>query len=298
MPTHNGARVAQADKAAAATIPVETLTVKDYRSDVKPVWCPGCGDFGVLSAAYKALAQLQTQRKDVVVVSGIGCSSRTPYFMSTYGFHSVHGRSLPVATGIKLANPDLTVLVMAGDGDLMAIGAGHFPHAASRNINLTCVMMDNQTYGLTKAQASPTSFIGHKTKSTPYGVISKPVKPVLVALTSGATFVARGYSAKPNDLTQLILQGIQHQGFSFLHVQSPCAEFFNTYDYYDEHVTGLPEDWDRHDLGAAISMAATEEKVHLGVFYEEDRPVFERTAREFESERSEFVLEEYLKRFA
>ena len=297
MPTHNGAR-GQAGKAAAATIPVETLTVKDYKSDVKPVWCPGCGDFGVLSATYKALAQLQTQRKDVVVVSGIGCSSRTPYFMSTYGFHSVHGRSLPVATGIKLANPDLTVLVMAGDGDLMAIGAGHFPHAASRNINLTCVMMDNQTYGLTKAQASPTSFIGHKTKSTPYGVISKPVKPVLVALTAGATFVARGYSAKPNDLTQLILQGIQHQGFSFLHVQSPCAEFFNTYDYYDEHVTGLPEDWDRHDLGAAISMAATEEKVHLGVFYEEDRPVFERTAREFESERSEFVLEEYLKRFA
>jgi 2-oxoglutarate ferredoxin oxidoreductase subunit beta len=292
MPTHNGAR------SATATVPVETLTVKDYKSDVKPVWCPGCGDFGVLSAAYKALAQLQTQRKDVVVVSGIGCSSRTPYFMSTYGFHSVHGRSLPVATGIKLANPDLTVLVMAGDGDLMAIGAGHFPHAASRNINLTCVMMDNQTYGLTKAQASPTSFIGQKTKSTPYGVISKPVKPVLVALTAGATFVARGYSAKPNDLTQLILQGIRHKGFSFLHVQSPCAEFFNTYDYYDEHVTSLPEDWNKHDLGGAISMAASEEKVHLGVFYEEDRPVFERTAREFEPERSEFVLEEYLKRFA
>ena len=290
MPTRSGAQVAQAPN-------VEVLTVKDYKSGTKPVWCPGCGDFGVLTAAYKALAQLQLLKKDVVVVSGIGCSSRTPYFMSTYGFHSVHGRALPVATGIKLSNPNLHVMVFGGDGDQMAIGAGHFPHAAARNINLTCVMMDNQTYGLTKAQASPTSFIGHKTKSTPYGVITKPVKPVLVALTAGATFVARGYSAKPNDLANLIAQGIQHEGFSFIHVQSPCAEFFNTYDYYDEHVGELPEDWDRHDLGKAITLAATEEKVNLGVFFEEERPIYERTAHAFEAERQEFVLEDYLKRF-
>ena len=290
MPTRSGARVAQAPN-------VEVLTVKDYNSGTKPVWCPGCGDFGVLTAAYKALAQLQLQKKDVVVVSGIGCSSRTPYFMSTYGFHSVHGRALPVATGIKLSNRNLNVMVFGGDGDQMAIGAGHFPHAAARNVDLTCVMMDNQTYGLTKAQASPTSFIGHKTKSTPYGVITKPTKPILVALTAGATFVARGYSAKPNDLANLITQGIQHEGFSFIHVQSPCAEFFNTYDYYDEHVGELPEDWDRHDLGKAISLAATEEKVHLGVFYEEERPIYERAAHAFETERQEFVLEDYLKRF-
>ncbi len=277
---------------------VHALTVKEYKSGAKPVWCPGCGDFGVLTAATKAMAQLQIARKDIVVVSGIGCSSRTPYFLSSYGFHSVHGRSLPIATGIKLANPALTILVMAGDGDLMAIGAGHFPHAAARNIDLTCIMMDNQTYGLTKAQASPTSFIGHKTKSTPYGVITKPTKPVMVALTSGATFVARGYSAKPNDLAQLIVQGVQHKGFSFIHVQSPCAEFFNTYDYYDEHVESLPEDWDRHDLRAAMDMAVTEEKVHLGVFYEEERSVFDRTTREFEPEKQQFDLETYLKRFA
>ena len=295
MPTREGARAAQTVLTKAPEM--ESLTIKDYKSGTKPVWCPGCGDFGVLSAAYKALAQLQLAKKDVVVVSGIGCSSRTPYFLSTYGFHSVHGRSLPVATGIKLSNPDLNVLVFGGDGDLMAIGAGHFPHAAARNINLTCVMMDNQTYGLTKAQASPTSFIGHKTKTTPYGVITKPVKPVLVALTAGATFVARGYSAKPNELAATIAQGIQHSGFSFIHVQSPCAEFFNTYDYYDEHVADIPEDWDRHDLGKAINLAATEEKVHLGVFYEEERAIFERTARAFESERNEFVLEDYLKRF-
>jgi len=188
--------------------------------------------------------------------------------------------------------------VMGGDGDLISIGAGHFPHCASRNIDLTCVMMDNQTYGLTKAQASPTSFIGHKSKSTPYGVITKPMNPVLFALSSGATFVARGYSAKPNELTQLLVQGVQHKGFAFIHVQSPCAEFFNTYDYYDEHITDLPQDWNRHDLKNAIDMALMEEKVHLGVFYQEERPVFERTAREFEPEKVQFDLETYLKRFA
>src|SRR3970040_862173 len=155
----------------------EVLAVKDYKSGDKPVWCPGCGDFGVLSATYKALASLQLQRKDVVVVSGIGCSSRTPYFMSTFGLHRVHRRSLPIATGMKLANPDLTILAMGGDGDLMSIGAGHFPHACARNVDITCVMMDNQTYGLTKAQASPTSFMGHKSKTTPYGVVAKPMAP-------------------------------------------------------------------------------------------------------------------------
>ncbi|MBI1885336.1 MAG: 2-oxoacid:ferredoxin oxidoreductase subunit beta [Chloroflexi bacterium] len=286
----DGAEVLQA--------PREALTVRDYKSGEKPVWCPGCGDFGVLSATFKALAALQLARDQVVVVSGIGCSSRTPYFMSTYGLHGVHGRALPIATGMKLARPDLTVLVMGGDGDLLAIGAGHFPHAAARNIDVTCVMMDNQTYGLTKAQSSPTSLIGHKSKSTPYGVISKPMNPVLLALTNGATFVARGYSAKPNELTALIVEGTKHKGFAFIHVQSPCAEFFNTYDYYDQRVADLPEDWDRSDLKGAIEMALVEEKVHLGLFYQEERPVYERRAREFEPEKQEFDLTAYLERFA
>ena len=276
----------------------DVLTVKDYKSDDKPIWCPGCGDFGVLSATYKALAALQLQRHEVVVVSGIGCSSRTPYFMSTFGLHGVHGRSLPIATGMKLANPDLTILVMGGDGDLMSIGAGHFPHAAARNVDITCVMMDNQTYGLTKAQSSPTSLMGHKSKSTPYGVVSKPMAPVVFALTNGATFVARGYSARPSDLTDLMVQGIQHSGFSFIHVQSPCAEFFNTYDYYDQHVVGLPPDWDRHDLKAAIDLALTEEKVHLGLFYEEERTALSTAVREFESEHKQFDLATYLERFS
>jgi 2-oxoglutarate ferredoxin oxidoreductase subunit beta len=282
----------------AAAPQAEVLKVKDFKSGVKPVWCPGCGDFGVLSALYKSLAALQLAKQETVVVSGIGCSSRSPYFVSTYGFHSVHGRALPLATGMKLASPELTIVVMAGDGDLMAIGAGHFPHAAARNIDITCVMMDNQTYGLTKAQASPTAFLGRKTKSTPYGVITKPVNPVLFALANGATYVARGYSARPNDLTKLITRGIQHEGFSFVHVQSPCAEFFNTYDYYDEHVADLAEDWDRKDLKASIDLALTEEKVHLGVFYEEERGGYGRRSREFEPETQTFDLDTYLKRFA
>ncbi len=282
------------DGAATAQRPSEVLTVKDYRGDQKPVWCPGCGDFGVLSATFKALAALQLPKHQVVVVSGIGCSSRAPYFMSTFGFHGVHGRALPIATGIKLTRPDLTVLVMGGDGDLMAIGMGHLPHAAARNIDVTCIMMDNQTYGLTKAQASPTSFVGHKTKSTPYGVIAKPMNPVLMALAAGATFVARGYSAKPNELAQLIVQGIRHKGFSFIHVHSPCAEFYNTYDFYDQRVTEMPAGWDTSDLKAAMELALTEEQVHLGVFYQAERPVYELQVRELEPRREEFDLARFL----
>jgi 2-oxoglutarate ferredoxin oxidoreductase subunit beta len=276
----------------------ETLTAKEYRGGDKPTWCPGCGDFGVLSATSKALAALQLPRHEVVVVSGIGCSSRTPYFMSTFGFHGVHGRALPIATGMKLASPDLTILVMGGDGDLMSIGAGHFPPAAARNVDITCVMMDNQTYGLTKAQSSPTSLMGHKSKSTPYGVVAKPMAPVLFALANGVSFVARGYSARPNELSELIARGIRHHGFSFIHVQSPCAEFFNTYDYYDQRVDDLPPDWDRHDLKAALEMALIEEKVHLGIFYEEERPVYSSAVRQFEPEPKQVDLAEYLKRFS
>ncbi|GBD12822.1 2-oxoglutarate oxidoreductase subunit KorB [bacterium HR24] len=282
------------DGAATAERPSDVLTVKDYRSDQKPVWCPGCGDFGVLSATFKALAALQLPKHQVVVVSGIGCSSRAPYFMSTFGFHGVHGRALPIATGIKLTRPDLTVLVLGGDGDLMAIGMGHLPHAAARNIDVTCVMMDNQTYGLTKAQASPTSFMGHKTKSTPYGVIAKPMNPVLMALAAGATFVARGYSARPNELAQLIVEGIKHKGFSFIHVHSPCAEFYNTYDFYDQRVTEMPEGWDTRDLKAAMELALTEDRVHLGIFYREERPVYELQVRELETRREEFDLARFL----
>jgi 2-oxoglutarate ferredoxin oxidoreductase subunit beta len=275
------------------------LSVRDYKSDVKPVWCPGCGDFGVLSATSKALVALQLKPHEVVVVSGIGCSSRIPYFLRTYGIHGVHGRPIPIATGVKMANPSLTVFAMGGDGDLMSIGAGHLPHAASRNVDITVVMMDNQIYGLTKAQASPTSVTGQITKSTPFGALSRQLKPVLLALAYGATFVARGYSARANDLSELIVQGVQHRGFSFIHVQSPCTEFNNTYDHYDEVVAEMPPGHDTSDLAAALHLALTEERVHLGLFYgDESREAFEQRSREFVEEVGEFNLDEYLRRFA
>ncbi|MDO8531473.1 MAG: 2-oxoacid:ferredoxin oxidoreductase subunit beta [Dehalococcoidia bacterium] len=274
-----------------------TLTVKDYKSDVKPTWCPGCGDFAVLSATYKALADLQLRTERVVIVSGIGCSSRIPYFLSTYGVHSLHGRALPMASGVKLANPDMTVMVMGGDGDMFAIGAGHMPHAASRNLDLTTVCMDNQIYGLTKAQASPTSKIGQVTKSTPYGVAAKPINPLLTVLAAGATFVARGYSAKPKMLAELFVAGIKHKGFSFIHVISPCTEFNNTYSFYDAQATDLPADWDKSDLQKAMGLAITEEKPHLGVWYETERPVLDQVLHSLEKEIKPFDTSAYLKRF-
>ncbi len=272
--------------------------VKDYKSEVKPVWCPGCGDFGVLSATYKALTALQLKPHEVVVVSGIGCSSRIPYFMRTYGIHGVHGRPLPIATGVKMANPSLTVLAMGGDGDLMSIGGGHLPHAAARNVDVTVVLMDNQTYGLTKAQASPTSPLGHVSKSTPYGFIAKPLNPVLLALSYGATFVARGYSAKANELADLLAQAIRHPGFAFIHVQSPCTEFHNTYNLYDQLVEDVPADHDPSDLRAALNLAMTQDKVYLGLLYRERRDVFEDRVRHFVEEVQPFDLEAYLRRFA
>ncbi|MCS6803336.1 MAG: 2-oxoacid:ferredoxin oxidoreductase subunit beta [Chloroflexota bacterium] len=249
------------------------LTMKDYRSEVKPVWCPGCGDFAVLSATYKAMARLGLRREDTVVVSGIGCSSRLPYFVKTYGMHTLHGRALPVATGLKLARPELSVFVFGGDGDLFSIGAGHTPHGAARDIDLTVICMDNSTYGLTKGQTSPTSPLGHKTKSTPYGAVVQPLSPVLLALAFGAGWVGRAYSAKPKQLEDLIVEAYNHKGFSFLHVESPCTEFNNTYNYFDALVEDLPPDYDPTDREAAIRLALTEEKVHLGVFYKDERRV-------------------------
>ncbi|MBI3953919.1 MAG: 2-oxoacid:ferredoxin oxidoreductase subunit beta [Chloroflexi bacterium] len=275
-----------------------TLAPKDFRSEVKPTWCPGCGDFGVLSATYKALADLHLKREEVVVVSGIGCSSRFPYFLSTYGMHTLHGRALPVATGIKLTRPDLTVLAAGGDGDLFSIGAGHTPHAAARNIDICVLNMDNQTYGLTKAQASPTSLLGHKSKSTPYGVIAQPMNPVLLALAAGASFVARGYSARPKLLTDMIKAGITHKGFAFIHTQSPCVEFHNTFEYYDQRVEEVPADHNPRDLEAAMRLALHPDKFYVGIIYQNERPTFEITAHEFEQEVRPFDGAAYLSQFA
>lgn len=202
------------------------LKPKDYKSDIKPVWCPGCGHFAVLSAVTKALAHLALPREEVALVSGIGCSSRIPAYVSVYGFHGIHGRALAAAQGLKAARPDLTVLVAGGDGDGFSIGGNHFIHACRRNMDLTYIVMDNEVYGMTKGQASPTTAPDWaKSKLTPHGPGVPQFNPAAIALASGATFIARGFSGDPNGITRLLVEAIEHPGFSFVQVLSPCTTF-------------------------------------------------------------------------
>ena len=223
--------------------PPQPVVMADLKGKVDPDWCPGCGDYGVLAAVQKALVELQIPNHMVATVSGIGCSSNFPGFINTYGMHTLHGRSLPVASGLKLANPEMTVLVTGGDGDGFGIGVGHFVHAMRRNINLTYMVLDNQIYGLTTGQTSPTSRIGMKTKSNPQGNQDTPVNPLTLALSAGATFVGRGFSGDQKHLTELIKQAIQHKGFSFLDVFSPCVTYNkdNTYQWFNPRVKILEE---------------------------------------------------------
>lgn len=272
-------------------------TPKDYKSEVKPTWCPGCGDFGVLNATYRGLAGMKLSPDQTVVVSGIGCSSRFPHFMKTFGFHSVHGRALPVAQGLKMARPDLTVVAVGGDGDFFSIGVGHLIHAALRNIDITVVVMDNEIYGLTKGQTSPTSPHGHVTKSTPYGLLSSQFNPISTALSLNVSFVARGYSAKPKELAALIQQGIEHKGFSFIHALSPCPTFYHTFDAWDASVTPIPTDHNPNDRMQAMSLAMETENPFIGLFYQEERPTMDQAAHQLVKESKTFDIESYMKRY-
>jgi 2-oxoglutarate ferredoxin oxidoreductase subunit beta len=274
-----------------------TPTLKDYKSEVKPTWCPGCGDFGVLNATYRGMAGLKLAPDQTVVISGIGCSSRFPHFMRTFGFHTVHGRSLPIAQGLKMARPDLTVVAIGGDGDYFSIGIGHLVHAALRNINITAIVMDNETYGLTKGQTSPTSPHGHVTKSTPYGLLAAQFNPVATALSLNVSFVARGYSAKPKELAALIEQGILHKGFSFIHVLSPCPTFYHTFDAWDAAVTPIPADHDTHNRLQAVTLAMETEKQFVGLFYQEDRPTMDEAAHQLVQQAKPFDIEQYIRRY-
>ncbi len=253
------------------------MNAATYKSAVKPTWCPGCGDFGVLAGITQALAEVGWEPQNVVAVSGIGCSSRFPFFLSTYGFHSIHGRALPVAIGIRVARPDLKVLVFGGDGDGFAIGGGHFLHGARRNVDLTYVIMDNHIYGLTKGQTSPTSDLHFKTKSTPYGSVEPPINPVQTALSSGATYVARGFSGDPKGLKDLFVGGMRHKGFALIDVLSPCVTYnrVDTFKSFKERLVEIPPDHDRGDLIAALRLAMDPQRLYTGVLYEVERPVFE-----------------------
>ena len=257
----------------------EQLTVQSFDGPVHPDWCPGCGDFGVLKSLKEALVQLEIRSHEVMVVSGIGCSSNLPGFIRAYGVHSLHGRSLPVATGIALANHALHVIAVGGDGDGYGIGSAHFLHAMRRNLNLTYIVMDNEIYGLTTGQASPTSMEGHKTKSTPRGNVERPLQPLALALTSGATYVARGFSAEPKDLTKLIADAIAHRGFSLIDVFSPCVTFnkLNTYAWFKERVYKLEDEGhDTGDMDAALKKSFEfGDKIPIGVLFSEERPIYD-----------------------
>ena len=252
--------------------------INDYKSDVSPIWCPGCGDFGVVNAIYRSLAELQLPPEDVAIISGIGCSSRLPGYMSTYGFNAVHGRILPIATGVKMANPKITVLGAGGDGDGFSIGMGHIPHAVRRNVDMTYIVMDNEVYGLTKGQLSPTAERGDVTKTSIYGSVEQPIEPVRFMLGIGATFVARTYAGNPKHMADIIAEGIQHKGFAFIDALSSCRTFKgvdqNTYmrerTYYVEE-----SDHDPSDKAAAMKLANDPEGFAAGVLYREEAPSYD-----------------------
>jgi 2-oxoglutarate/2-oxoacid ferredoxin oxidoreductase subunit beta len=253
------------------------FTAKDFKSDLKPIWCPGCGDFGVLQAVYRALAAIGRPAHEIAFVSGIGCSSRIPGYTTAYGFNSLHGRALPIAQGIKLANPDLLVLAAGGDGDGFSIGGGHLPHAIRRNPDITYIVMDNNIYGLTKGQLSPTSHKGLKTVTSGYGSLESPVNPLLYVLAYGAPFVAQGTPADMAGLAQIIEEAIRYPGFSFVNVQSPCVTFGEEGSQVKAQKARMETlksvGHDPADLLRAIDLSRTYgDALYTGVFYRNPVP--------------------------
>ena len=241
----------------------------DARSGALPTWCPGCGYFGIHHGLTGCIRELGVPRHQVVVVSGIGCAGRYPFFSDTYGFHATHGRALPVAQGVKLANPDLTVFAVGGDGDGLAIGGAHLPHAARRNVDINYVLFDNSIYGLTKGQPSPSSPTGMKSKASPFGTTDRPLNGTLLALTYEASFIARLFAGDPQGIQQALLEGVRHKGFSFFHVYTSCVTFdksFKTWDNLKKWVHPLPADYDPLDRRQAFDQVLTDD-FSMGIIY-------------------------------
>ena len=253
-------------------------TAKDFQGDVRPDWCAGCGDYGVLSSLQNAYAKLGKGNHEHLTVSGIGCSSNLPGYIQTYGMHTLHGRSLAVATGAKLANHEMNVVVTGGDGDGYGIGGNHFIHTMRKNIDLLYIVMDNQIYGLTIGQASPTSLMDMKTKSTPFGNIEAPLNPIAMAIVTGATYVARGFSGNPRQLAELMYNGMQHKGFALIDVFSPCITFNrdNTTAFFKQRVQEL-EDHDPSNKAAALEQAVKwGDEIPIGLLYQDtSRPALD-----------------------
>lgn len=255
------------------------LPVEIFKGPVDPDWCPGCGDYGVLRSVQAAAASQGIRPENLFIVSGIGCSSNLPGFIHAYGVHSLHGRAVPVATGAHLANTDLKVVITGGDGDGYGIGIGHLIHAMRRNLDLTYIVMDNQIYGLTTGQTSPTTTKGHRTKSTPSGNAETPLNPLALAIATGATYVARGFSGEAKQLSELIAGGLNHRGFALIDVFSPCVTYnkVNTYAWFKERVYKLEDtNWDPSDAGQALNKAFEwGDKIPIGLLYKDERPIYE-----------------------
>ncbi len=252
-------------------------TPEDLDTSNTNTWCPGCGNFGMLLPLKQTISELGLNPDNVVVVSGIGCSGKLPHFINTYGLESIHGRPVAAATGIKLANPNLTVIAVGGDGDGYGIGLNHFLQAVRRNINIVYMVHNNQIYGLTKGQTSPTSEKGYKSKSTPHGNIELPVNPLTMALASHGTFVSRGFAGKQKHLKDLLKKGIQHKGFALVDVFQPCVTWnkINTYQFFNERVYELDANYKTNDKDVAFKKAREwGEKIPIGIFYKEDRPTY------------------------
>lgn len=257
-----------------------SLQSKDYKDSVNPFWCPGCGHHGVLTSLLRALAEVGVDPNFLVNISGIGCSSRLPYFVKSYKMHTLHGRAGPVATGAQLARPDLAIVVSGGDGDGFSIGGGHMPHLARKNVNLTYVLMDNHVYGLTKCQVSPTSRRAMKTATTPYGGTEEPLDPVLYMLTYGASYVAQSYAANAKLTTRLIKEGMEHKGFAFINVLSHCPTFNELDDAksFKEASEEVAPTHDVADLDAAmhvVNMATRAGRIPVGLLYRNERPTLD-----------------------
>lgn len=265
------------DTAPAPTPEEPKLTKKALTAD-HPTWCPGCGDFAVLASFYRALEQLNYPHEKIVTMAGIGCSSRFPYFVNTHGGHFIHGRSVPFAAGISLSRPDLKVFVFGGDGDGFSIGGNHLDHVARKNIDLTYVIMDNQVYGLTKKQTSPTSPEGFKSKTDPWGAIDQPINPMRKLVNSGATFVARSHATQVKHMVEMIKRAAEHPGFAVVEILSECIEFFpGAFDDSiprkgGEFVTIDEDEHDRTDLTAAMTLASEPWPGRFGVYLEVQRP--------------------------
>jgi 2-oxoglutarate/2-oxoacid ferredoxin oxidoreductase subunit beta len=252
------------------------LTKKEVAAD-HPTWCPGCGDFSVLALYFKMIEKRKLWQEKFTTISGIGCSSRFPYFVQAYGAHYIHGRSLPFASGISLSRPDLSVFVFGGDGDLFSIGGNHFTHTARKNIKLTCVAMDNWVYGLTKKQTSPTSPLGFKSKTDIWGAVDYPINPMKQAISAGASFVARTTSTNPNHVLQMMEAAAEHDGFSFIECLSECVEFYEgAFDAANPRKGGVfnlvPPDHDITNEAAAYKLASEPFPGYFGIFYKVNKP--------------------------